>query len=88
MTIMLVHNETLIAEARGRHRDARDTLEALEAARRAGSDVPQRAIDNWRAEVGRTREECRRLRAGRLVRSGEHAHVPEAEARRMLEGEA
>lgn len=85
MTIMLVHNKTLIAEARERHRDARDTLEALEASRKAGSDVPQRAIDNWRAEVGRTREEHRRLRAGRLVRSGKDANVPEAEARKMLE---
>lgn len=85
MTITLVHNRTLIAEARERHRDARDTLEALEGARGAGSDVPQRAIDNWKAEVERTREEYRRLRAGRLVRSGRHAHVPEAEARRMLE---
>ncbi|MDD9813971.1 MAG: hypothetical protein OXU37_06900 [Thaumarchaeota archaeon] len=86
MTIMLVQDETLIREARAEVKELRKIVEVIEAeaASEGADDMVRRAAKRARAELEGARADLKRLKEGRLIKSGEHAGISDAEARRML----
>jgi len=88
MTIMLVQDETLIREARAEVKELRKIVEVIEAEAEAAAegadDMVRRAAKRARAELEGAHSELKRLKEGRLIKSGEHAGISDAEARRML----